>query len=97
MIIMGKKTVRHTPEQAVRKLRDIEVLLAQGKPLELTLRELEISEPTNYRWKKQYGLMTSDDAKEFRRLQRENAKLKQALAEAVLDKTILQDVLSRKA
>jgi hypothetical protein len=43
---MGKQTRRHTPEQAIGKLRDIEVLLANGKPLELVLREHEISERT---------------------------------------------------
>lgn len=70
---MGKQMRRHTPEQAIGKLRDIEVLLASGKPLELVLREQQISEQTYYRWRQKYGLMTSDEAKRLKLLERENA------------------------
>ena len=93
---MGKQTRRHTPEQAIGKLRDIEVLLANGKPLELVLREQEISEQTYYRWRQKYGLMTSDEAKRLKLLERENAQLKTIVADLSLRNQVLKDVASRK-
>jgi putative transposase len=93
---MGKQTRRHTPEQAISKLRDIEVLLANGKPLELVLREQEISEQTYYRWRQKYGLMTSDEAKRLKLLERENAQLKAIVADLSLQNQVLKDVASRK-
>jgi|BarGraIncu00222A_1022003.scaffolds.fasta_scaffold66362_2 putative transposase len=93
---MGKQTRRHTPEQAIGKLRDIEVLLANGKPLELVLREQEISEQTYYRWRQKFGLMTSDEAKRLKLLERENAQLKTIVADLSLQNQVLKDVASRK-
>ncbi|MGB2840473.1 MAG: transposase [Actinomycetes bacterium] len=94
--MMGKQTRRHTPEQAIGKLRDIEVLLASGKPLELVLREQQISEQTYYRWRQKYGLMTSDEAKRLKWLERENAQLKSIVADLSLQNQVLKDVASRK-
>ena len=94
--MMGKQTRRHTPEQAIGKLRDIEVLLASGKPLELVLREQQISEQTYYRWRQKYGLMTSDEAKRLKLLERENAQLKSIVADLSLQNQVLKDVASRK-
>jgi len=93
---MGKQMRRHTPEQAIGKLRDIEVLLASGKPLELVLREQQISEQTYYRWRQKYGLMTSDEAKRLKLLERENAQLKSIVADLSLQNQVLKDVASRK-
>ena len=93
---MGKQTRRHTPEQAIGKLRDIEVLLASGKPLDLVLREQQISEQTYYRWRQKYGLMTSDEAKRLKLLERENAQLKSIVADLSLQNQVLKDVASRK-
>ena len=93
---MGKQTRRHTPEQAIGKLRDIEVLLAHGKSLELVLREQEISEQTYYRWRLKYGLMTSDEAKRLKLLERENAQLKTIVADLSLANQVPKDVASPK-
>jgi putative transposase len=93
---MGKQTRRHTPEQAIGKLRDIEVLLASGKPLGLVLREQQISEQTYYRWRQKYGLMTSEEAKRLKLLERENAQLKSIVADLSLQNQVLKDVASRK-
>jgi hypothetical protein len=92
----GKQTGRHTPEQAIGKLRDIELPFANGKPLELVLREQEISEQTYYRWRQKYGLMTSDEAKRLKLLERENAQLKTIVADLSLQNQVLRDVASRK-
>lgn len=93
---MGRQNLRHTPEQAIGKLRDIEVLLANGIPLELALREQEISGPTYHRWRQKYGLMTSDEAKRLKLLEQENAQLKAIVADQSLQIKVLKDVTSRK-
>ena len=86
------KRHRHTPEQVVRKLREGERLLNEGKGLVEVLRHLEISEATWNRWRNQYGGMKADGAKRLRELETENARLKKLLAEAELDKAMLKDI-----
>src|SRR4051794_30969272 len=86
------KRHRHTPEQVVRKLREGERLLNDGKDLTEVLRTLEISEPTWNRRRNQYGGMKADGAKRLRELESENARLKKLLAEAELDKSMLKEL-----
>jgi transposase-like protein len=89
------KRRRHTPEQIVRKLAEGEKLLGQGQDLEEVARHLEITESTWHRWRNQYGGMKADDAKELRELQRENARLKNIVADLTLDNAMLKE-LNRK-
>ena len=86
------KRRRHTPEQIIRKLREADRLLAEGKSTEEVARHLEISEQTYHRWRAQYGGMKADDAKRLRELERENGQLKKLLAEAELDKAMLKEI-----
>ena len=86
------KRHRHTPEQAVRKLRQGEGLLNEGKDLTEVLRHLEVSEATWNRWRSQYGGMKVTEAKRLRELEVENARLKKLLAEAELDKAMLKEL-----
>ncbi len=86
------KRHRHTPEQAVRKLREGERLLNEGKDLTEVLRHLEVSEATWNRWRSQYGGMKATEAKRLRELEVENARLKKLLAEAELDKAMLKEL-----
>lgn len=74
---------RHADEQAVRKLRDIEVMLAQGKALGLIVREAGISENSYYRWKEKFGLMSTDEVKKLKGLETENGS-----AEAGVDQSV---------
>ena len=78
------KRHRHTPEQIVRKLREGDRLLSEGKDLAEVLRELEVSEPSWNRWRNQYGGMKANEAKRLKELEVENARLKRLLAEAEL-------------
>ena len=87
---MTKKRKRRRPEQVVKLLQDGEGMLAAGKTLGEVCQELEISEATWMRWKKQFGGMKSDEAKRLRELEVENQRLKEMLAEAELDKRILK-------
>ncbi len=90
---MKKKRKRHTPEQIVRKLRDADVMLTNGKDLAEVLQSLEVSEATFNRWRNQHGGMKSEEAKRLKSLEGENAKLKKLLAEAELDKAMLKEAL----
>ena len=86
------KRHRHTPEQVVRKLREGERLLNEGKDLTEVIRHLEVSEATWNRWRNQYGGMKATEAKRLRELEVENSRLKKLLAEAELDKAMLKEL-----
>ena len=78
---------RHTPEQIITALREAEVGLANGETVGEVSRELGVSEQTYDRWRKEFGGMKVDPAREFKDLQRENAQLKRAVANLTLDKS----------
>ncbi|MBA3408035.1 MAG: transposase [Solirubrobacterales bacterium] len=86
------KRRRHTPEQVIRKLREAERLLAEGKTTVEVARQLEISENTYHRWRNQFGGMKADDAKRLRELERENATLKRIVADKELENVALKEV-----
>ena len=83
---------KHKPEQIVALLRQIEVGIANGKTTPQACREVEITEQTYYRWRKEYGGLKLDQAKRLQELERENTKLKRLVAELSLEKQILKDV-----
>ena len=86
------KRTRHTPEQVIRKLRDAERMLAEGKDLTEVTRALEISVQTYHRWQKQYQGMRREEVVELKNLRRENAPLKKLVANQALDIDMLKDV-----
>jgi putative transposase len=86
------KRRRHTPEQIVRKLREADRLLAEGREIAEVARHLEISEATYQRWRTQYGGLKADDAKTLRELQRENTALKRIVADKELEIDALREV-----
>jgi putative transposase len=86
------KRKRHKPEQIIRKLREAEARLAGGATIAEVAGELGVSETTFHRWRAQYGGMKADEAKRLRELERENARLKQIVAEQAVDISILKEV-----
>jgi putative transposase len=86
------KRRRHTPEQIIRKLREADRLLGEGRDIAEVLRHLEVSEPTLHRWRNQYGGMKAEGAKRLRELERENGRLKQVVAEQALDIQALKEI-----
>ena len=86
---MGRK--RHIPEQIITALREVEVGLARGKSVKLISRELGITEQTYYRWRREYGGMKVSQARRLKELERENGRLKRAVADLTLDKLILEE------
>ncbi len=90
-IVKGRK---HTPEQIVRKLREADKLVGEGRTIADAAKQLEISEQTFHRWRNQYGGMKADDAKELRKLRSENQRLKRMVADRDIDIEILKEAAS---
>ena len=87
--MMAKK--RHTAEQIIHKLREAEVTLSKGDSLTMVVRKLGITEQTYYRWRKEYGGLRTDQARRFKELEKENARLKTVVADLTLDNAILKE------
>ena len=85
---------RYTPEQIIGMLREAEVALAQGEKTGVICRSLGVSEQSYYRWRREYGGMKVDQARRLKDLERENSRLKTAVADLTLDKLILKEALS---
>jgi putative transposase len=81
----AKRRKRHSPEQIVRKLRDADAMLNAGKDLAAVLQALEISESSYDRWRNQYGGMKAEEAVRLKKLEDENRRLKELVAEKELD------------
>jgi putative transposase len=90
---MRKK--RHTPEEIISKLRQVDVLVAQGTPVADAIRSIEVTEVTYYRWRQEYGGLKSDQVRRMKELETENQRLRKAIADLTLDKLILQQAARR--
>jgi transposase-like protein len=88
---MAKK--RFTAEEIIGLLREADVKLSQGKPVGQACREMGVTEQTYYRWRKEYGGMKTVQVKRLKDLERENGRLRKAIAELTLDKLILKEAL----
>jgi putative transposase len=82
---------RHTAEEIVAKLRQVDVLMAQGKPVADAVRAIGVTEVTYYRWRNEYGGLKGDQVKRLKELAAENARLRRAISDLTLDKLILQE------
>jgi putative transposase len=87
---MRKKTF--SEEQIALTLREAEM----GPPVTEVCREMGVSKQSFYRWKKKYLGMGIAELRRLRQLEEENRKLKGIVADLMLDKKMLQDVLSKK-
>jgi putative transposase len=82
---------RHKPEEIVAKLRQVDVLTGQGTSVAEAVRSIGVTEVTYYRWRQEYGGLKSDQVRRMKELERENQRLRQAVADLTLDKLILQE------
>ena len=87
-----RKFSKHTPEQIVVKLEKAEALGGEGMSVAQACRVLGISEATLCRWRQRYGSMSCSEAKELRELREQNARLKQLLGQAELEKAALREL-----
>jgi putative transposase len=89
---MPKK--RHKAEEIVAKLRQVEVLTAQGKPVAEAIRSIGVTEVTYYRWRSEYGGLKGDQVKRLKELEAENTRLRRAVSDLTLEKLILKEAAS---
>ena len=89
---MGK--TRHTAEEIVSKLRQVDVLTAQGRTVAEAIRQIGVTEVTYYRWRNEYGGLKSDQVKRLKELEMENARLRRAVSDLTLEKLILKEAAS---
>jgi len=82
---------RHKAEEIVTKLRQVDVLNAQGKSMAEAIRLIGVTEVTYYRWRSEYGGLKGDQVKRLRELEAENARLRRAVSDLTLDKMILAE------
>jgi transposase-like protein len=89
---MGTK--RHTAEEIVSKLRQVDVLTAQGRTVAEAIRQIGVTEVTYYRWRNEYGGLKSDQVRRLKELEMENARLRRAVSDLTLEKLILKEAAS---
>ncbi len=86
------KTIKHTTEQIIIKLREVERLQAEGQSIAQACKQIAVSEHTFYKWRLRYGSMKVDEAKRLKDLERENQQLKKLVADLALDNQMLKEV-----
>ena len=82
---------RHKSEEIVAKLRQVDGLTAQGTSVAEAVRSIGVTEVTYYRWRQEYGGLKTDQVRRMKELERENQRLRQAVADLTLDKLILRE------
>lgn len=82
---------RHTAEAIVSKLRQVDVLTAQGRPVAEAIRSIGVTEVTYYRWRNEYGGLKGGQVKRLKELEVENARLRKVVSDLTLDKLILAE------
>jgi putative transposase len=86
---MPKKS--HKPEEIVAKLRQVELLVSQGKPTAEAIRVIGVTEATYYRWRQEYGGLKGDQVRRLKELEAENARLRRAVSDLTVEKLILKE------
>ena len=82
---------RHEAEEIVAKLRQVDVLVSQGRTVADAVRSIGVTEVTYYRWRQEFGGLKSDQVKRLKDLEAENARLRRAVSDLTLDKMILTE------
>ncbi len=82
---------KHTPEEIVAKLRQVDILVSQGVAIAEAVRQIGVTEVTHYRWRQEYGGLKLDQVKRLKELELENTRLRKAVSDLALDKLILKE------
>ena len=85
---------KHRPEEAVAKLRQVDVLVSQGQSVAEAIRAIGVTEVTYYRWRQEFGGLKPEQIRRLKELETENARLRRAVADLTLDKLILKEAAS---
>ena len=89
---MARKTYK--PEEIVTKLRQVDVLVSQGRPVAEAVRSIGVTQFTYYRWRREYGGLKTDQVKRLKELEKENERLRKAVSDLTLEKLILREAAS---
>ena len=81
---------KHKPEEIVAKLRQVDVLVSQGRSVAEAVRSIGVTQFTYYRWRKEYGGLKTDQVKRLKELEKENERLRKAVSDLTLEKLILR-------
>ena len=87
---------RYSSEQIISYLREAEVLLAKDSTIGQVCKKIGVTEQTYYRWRKEYGSLSLDQAKRLKEVEKENTRLRKLVADLSLDKAILKEVAEGK-
>ena len=90
------KGSKHTSGQIIEKLRKVEALTMKGQTIAEAAKSIEVTEQTYYRWRKEYGSLSMDQAKRLKEVEKENTRLRKLVADLSLDKAILKEVAEGK-
>ena len=82
---------KHSPEEIVAKLRQVEVSTGQGTPVADAVRSIGVTEATYYRWRQEFGGLKLDQVRRLKELEAENTRLRKAVADLTLEKLILKE------
>ena len=87
---------RYSSEQIISYLREAEVLLVKDSTIGQACKKIGVTEQTYYRWRKEYGSLSMDQAKRLKEVEKENTRLRKLVADLSLDKAILKEVAEGK-
>ena len=87
---------RYSSEQIIGYLREAEILQSKGSTVPQICRKIGVAEQTYYRWRKEYGSLSVDQARRLKEIEKENIRLKKLVADLSLDKAILKEIAEGK-
>ncbi len=90
----GRARKRYKPEEIVAKLRQVDVLVSQGRSVAEAVRSIGVTQFTYYRWRREYGGLKTDQVKRLKELEKENQRLRQAVSDLTQEKLILREAAS---
>ena len=85
---------QHKPEEIVAKLRQVEVLVGQGRTVADGARAIGVTEATYYRWRSEYGGLKLDQVRRLKQLEQENTRLRRAVSDLTIEKLVLKEAAS---
>ena len=85
---------KHKREEIVAKLRQLDVLVSQGRSVLEAVRAISVTPFTYYRWRKEFGCLKGDQVKRLKDLEKENERLRRAVSDLTLEKLILKEAAS---
>ena len=88
---------QYAPEEIVAKLRQVDVLVSQGRAVGEAVKTIGVTETTYHRWRNEYGSLKLDQVKRLKEVVAENSRLRRAVSDLTLDKMILSEALRGKS